>query len=66
MSTCKYAFRYGYWKRATVTVRANSVEQALDKARGELDRRYEARDEEPPVAWTLQLESFPITEKALE
>lgn len=51
----KYQFSYGYWAGATVTVRAKTYEQAVGKARCEMDRRYEKKDREPPVAWTLNL-----------
>ena len=49
-----YTFRYAYWKRATVTVRARDPITALAKAREEMDRRYERAGREPPVAWSLE------------
>lgn len=51
----KWQFSYGYWKTATVTVKASSYEEAHGKACEEMDRRYEKRGEEPPVGWTLTL-----------
>lgn len=53
-AVAKFTFKYGHWKRATVTVYAKSIEQALDRAHTEMDRRYELRGDEPPVAWTLR------------
>jgi len=50
----KYTFQYNPWKSATVTVTATSYRKAIEKAREELDRRYESRDIEPPVAWGLE------------
>ena len=49
-----YTFRYAYWKRATVTVRARDPITALAKAREEMDRRYDRAGKEPPVAWSLE------------
>ena len=49
----KFTFKYGYWTRATVTVRATNEAEARLKASEEMDRRYAKRGAEPPVAWTL-------------
>lgn len=51
----KYQFAVGIWQDRTVTVRARDYEEAVFKARGELDRRAEKRGDEPPVAWDLTL-----------
>jgi hypothetical protein len=51
----KYTFKYAYWKTATVTVRAINEQQARLKACDTMDKRYEKRNEEPPVGWTLEL-----------
>lgn len=52
-----YKFKYAYWKGATVTVRAKTEDEARIKARNEMDRRYEKKDREPPVCWTLVLQT---------
>lgn len=52
-----YKFKYAYWNGATVTVRAKTQEEAQLKARDEMDRRYEKADREPPVGWTLVLQT---------
>lgn len=51
----RWTFSYGYWTRATVTVYAADFNQAWAKARTEMDRRYEKRGWEPPVAWSFTL-----------
>lgn len=50
-----YQFSYAYWPGATVTVRAADPQRAYEKACEEMDRRYEKKGEEPPVALTLRL-----------
>lgn len=51
----KYQFKYAYWKNATVTVYAESIDEAVIKSRITLDNRYEKANKEPPIAWTLEL-----------
>ena len=51
----KYKFAVGIARLRTVTVRADDRYAAALKARGELDRRANKRNEEPPVAWDLSL-----------
>jgi hypothetical protein len=51
----RYTFRYASWKTATVTVYAFDFNQAVNKAKKVMDKRYEKQDREPPVAWTLTL-----------
>jgi len=57
MAALRYTFRThptkGYGR--TVTVYANDIETAKDKARNELDRRVEKSGGEPPVGWDLFL-----------
>lgn len=49
----KYTFQYAEWANATVTVKARSMGDAMEKARATLDARYEKLGKEPPVGWTL-------------
>ncbi len=51
----KYQFAYGGFPGMTVTVKAKSYDEAVAKAREVMDARYEKRNQEPPVAWTLTL-----------
>lgn len=51
----KFQLAYGSSKGQTVTVKAKSFEDAVDKARGVMDRRCEKQGQEPPVGWTLTL-----------
>lgn len=51
----KFQLAYGASKNQTVTVKAKTFENAVDKARGVMDRRYEKQGKEPPVGWTLTL-----------
>lgn len=54
----RWQFSYAYWKQATVTVYAYTIEEARLKACAEMDRRYDKKGMEPPVAWTLKLLNF--------
>jgi hypothetical protein len=51
----KFQLSYGSAKNMTVTVKAKNFTEALDKAKAVMERRYEKRDLEPPVGWTLTL-----------
>ena len=51
----KFQLAYGASKGQTVTVKAKNFDDAVKKARGVMDRRYEKADKEPPVGWTLTL-----------
>lgn len=55
MSSRKFTFQYAHWNGATVTVSAKDEATAREKASSEMDRRYEKRGMEPPVAWSLRL-----------
>lgn len=57
-----WRFRYGFDRNQTVTVKARFFGDAEDKARGTLDARYEKAGKEPPVGWTLKLESARLFE----
>ena len=50
----KYRFAVGAYVR-TVTVKAYCYEEAVELARDMLDHRAYAKDQEPPVGWTLTL-----------
>ena len=51
----KFKLAYGAAKSQTVTVKAKHFDDAVQKARVVMDRRYEKADKEPPVGWTLTL-----------
>lgn len=51
----RFKFAVGIGHHTTVTVKANSYVQAVNRAREEMDRRYEKADREPPVGWDLTL-----------
>lgn len=50
--TRRYTFTTGY---RVVTVRAKTFDDAVERARRELDRRCEKVKTEPPVGWSLAL-----------
>lgn len=55
----RFVFLIGMFEpRDTVMIRAPDLETAKMRAREALDLRAERRDEEPPVAWTLQLSTI--------
>lgn len=58
--TKRWTFEYA--PGLNVTVRAASLDIARQRAAKVMDRRYEAKGKEPPVAWTLTLISEEVVE----
>ena len=57
----RYTFRCS---GSTVTVTATNPNEAVMKARNVMDQRYEKRNMEPPVSWSLELlKAIPVVVK---
>jgi hypothetical protein len=60
----RYTFNVGLFEGSPICiVEADTLKQAYDKAREQMDRRYAEAGKEPPVAWTfVLLQKEPIDE----